>query len=60
MVEDANDPPFRTDPFASENFSITTFEGQSWNFETRRDLIDIRISDEDGDLILWEYVSSQI
>ena len=58
VVEDANDPPFRTDPFASENFSITTFEGQPWNFETRRDLIDIRISDEDGDLILWDYISS--
>ena len=58
VVEDANDPPFRTDSFASENFSITTFEGQSWNFETRRDLIDIRISDEDGDLILWDYLLS--
>jgi len=58
LVEDANDPPVRANLFAPNSFTITTFEGQDWDFDTRRNLIDLSITDEDGDNILWEYTTS--
>ena len=58
LVGDANDPPTRGNAFAPVSYNITTFEGQPWSLDTRRNLIDLTITDEDNDPILWEFVSS--
>ena len=54
LVKDANDPPVRINSNAPISYNITTFEGQPWSLDSRRELIDLAIFDEDGDVILWQ------